>query len=115
MWARSVPRQEPPYRPLTEVVGDQHVFELVDVEGTMLGFRFPDYAEGIEVSGYHLHFITADRSQGGHVLDSRPGGIRAELDPSSDLHLELPPGVELSDPELAGDTHAALDRVEHEG
>src|SRR5262249_22784816 len=26
--ARSVPRQEPPYRPLTEVVADQHVFEL---------------------------------------------------------------------------------------
>ena len=74
--ARSVPRQEPPYRPLTEVVGEQHVFELTDVDGTMLGFRFPDYAEGIEVSGYHLHFITADRSRGGHVLDSRTGGLR---------------------------------------
>ena len=49
--ARSVPRQEPPYRPLTEVVADQHVFELTDVDGTMLGFRFPDYAEGIEVAG----------------------------------------------------------------
>ncbi|HYG97275.1 MAG TPA: acetolactate decarboxylase, partial [Solirubrobacterales bacterium] len=49
--ARSVPRQEPPYRPLTEVVADQHVFELEDVEGTMLGFRFPAYAEGIEVAG----------------------------------------------------------------
>src|SRR3954467_761869 len=31
--ARSVPRQEPPYRPLTEVVADQQVFELPDVEG----------------------------------------------------------------------------------
>ena len=56
--ARSVPRQSPPYRPLTEVVAEQHVFELRDVAGTMLGFRFPDYAEGIEVSGYHLHFIS---------------------------------------------------------
>ena len=46
-----MPRQSPPYRPLTEVVADQHVFELADVEGTMLGFRFPDYAEGIEVAG----------------------------------------------------------------
>ena len=49
--ARSVPRQEPPYRPLTEVVADQHVFELEEVEGTMVGFRFPAYAEGIEVAG----------------------------------------------------------------
>ena len=113
--ARSVPRQEPPYRPLTEVVSEQHVFELAGVEGTMMGFRFPDYAEGIEVSGYHLHFITADRTRGGHVLDSRAAGITAQLDPSSDLHVELPPGVELADPDLAGDAHAALDRVEHEG
>jgi acetolactate decarboxylase len=113
--ARSVPRQSPPYRPLTEVVADQKVFELRDVEGTMMGFRFPDYAEGIEVSGYHLHFITVDRTRGGHVLDSRIAEVTARLDPSDDLHVELPPGVELADPGLAGDTHAAVDAVEHGG
>ena len=72
--ARSVPRQAPPYRPLAEVVADQHVFELADVEGTMVGFRFPAYVEGIEVAGYHLHFVDADRRRGGHVLGSRSGG-----------------------------------------
>ena len=49
--ARSVPRQEPPYRSLSEVVADQHVFELTEVEGTMVGFRFPAFVEGIEVAG----------------------------------------------------------------
>jgi acetolactate decarboxylase len=110
--ARSVPRQEPPYRPLTEVVADQHVFELQDVEGTMLGFRFPAYAEGIEVAGYHLHFISADRSRGGHVLDSRSRGLRVRLDPSDDLHVELPPRIDLADPRLAAQTHAAVELVE---
>lgn len=110
--ARSVPRQRPPYRPLTEVVADQHVFELEDVEGTMLGFRFPSYAEGIEVGGYHLHFISADRSRGGHVLDSRSGELRVRIDPSDDLHIELPPEVELEDPDLAAKTHAAVEAVE---
>jgi acetolactate decarboxylase len=113
--ARSVPRQEPPHRPLTEVVAEQHVFELDDVEGTMLGFRFPTYVEGIEVPGYHLHFISADRARGGHVLDSRSGDLRARIDPSDDLHVELPPQVELADPEVAADTHAAVDAVEHGG
>lgn len=113
--ARSVPRQEPPYRPLTEVVADQRVFELEDVEGTMLGFRFPTYVEGIEVAGYHLHFISADRSRGGHVLGSRSRGLRARLDPSDDLHIELPPRVDLADPDLAASTHAAVDAVEHFG
>jgi acetolactate decarboxylase len=113
--ARSVPRQEPPYRPLTEVVAEQHVFELAGVEGTMLGFRFPTYVEGIEVPGYHLHFISADRSRGGHVLDSRSRGLRVRLDPSNDLHVELPPRVDLADPSLAAQTHAAVELVERNG
>jgi acetolactate decarboxylase len=112
--ARSVPAQSPPYRPLAEVVADQHVFELTEVEGTMLGFRFPAYVEGIEVGGYHLHFIDRERRCGGHVLDSRAAaGLRAQLDPSNDLHVELPPAVELGDPDLAAATHAAIDAVEH--
>jgi acetolactate decarboxylase len=110
--ARSVPRQRPPYRPLTEVVAEQHVFELAGVAGTMLGFRFPSYVEGIEVAGYHLHFISADRSRGGHVLGSRSSGLRARLDPSSDLRVELPPGIDLADPDLARETHAAVAKVE---
>jgi acetolactate decarboxylase len=110
--ARSVPRQTPPYRPLIEVVLEQHVFELSDVEGTMLGFRFPDYVEGIEVSGYHLHFISADRSHGGHVLASRANGLRARLDPSGELHVELPPAIDLADPDVAAATHAAVEAVE---
>jgi acetolactate decarboxylase len=110
--ARSVPRQRPPYRPLTEVVAEQHVFELTGVEGTMLGFRFPDYVEGIEVSGYHLHFISEDRSRGGHVLGLCSNGLRAQLDPSSELHIELPPAIDLADPDLAASTHTAVDAVE---
>jgi acetolactate decarboxylase len=113
--ARSVPRQEPPYRPLGEVVADQHVFELVDVEGSMVGFRFPAFIEGIEVAGYHLHFVDSERRRGGHVLGSRSAGpLRARIDPSDDLHVELPPEVDLADPDLAAETHAAIDAVEHD-
>ncbi len=110
--ARSVPAQSPPYRPLAEVVADQHVFELEDVAGTMLGFRFPAYAEGIEVGGHHLHFISDDRSRGGHVLDSRSNGLRARIDPANDLHVELPPAIDLADPDLAAATHEAIAQVE---
>jgi acetolactate decarboxylase len=110
--ARSVPRQSPPYRPLGEVIAEQHEFVLGPVEGTMAGFRFPDYAEGIEVAGWHLHFITADRARGGHVLDAQAGAVRVRIDPSDDLHVELPPGVDLADGDVAASTHAAIELVE---
>jgi acetolactate decarboxylase len=113
--ARSVPRQSPPYRPLAEAVADQQVFELAEVTGTVVGFRFPAYAEGVEVSGYHLHFISDDRRRGGHVLECRPREALARIDVSTDLHLELPAGVELSSPDLSRSTHEAIDRVEHSG
>jgi acetolactate decarboxylase len=112
--ARSVPRQEPPYRPLGEVVADQHIFELSGVDGSMVGFRFPAYVEGIEVAGYHLHFVDTARRRGGHVLGTRAAGpLRARIDPAEDLHVELPPAIDLTDPDLAAATHAAIDSVEH--
>jgi acetolactate decarboxylase len=112
--ARSVPRQRPPYRPLGEVVADQHIFELRELSGTLVGFRFPDYAEGLEVSGYHLHFISEDRSRGGHLLECRPARGRTRIDPSTDLHVELPPGIDLSSGEIAESTREVLRRAEHD-
>ena len=111
--ARSVPRQHKPYPPMTEVVKNQHVFELSDIEGTMVGFRFPDYAEGINVPGYHLHFVTADRTRGGHVLACATRDVTVQGDDEVDLNVELPAGVELTSPEATSD--AALRRVERQG
>jgi acetolactate decarboxylase len=96
--ARSVPRQQPPYRPLAEAAADQHEFDFHDVTGTIVGFRFPDYAEGIELPGFHLHFVDAARERGGHVLACRPRDVHVEIDHASHLHMELPPGVTLPDP-----------------
>jgi acetolactate decarboxylase len=113
--ARSVPKQHPPYRPLAEVIADQHVFELGAATGTIVGFRFPAYAEGIEVNGYHLHFISEDRTRGGHVLECTFAAGTAAIDPSSDLHVELPAGVSLDSPELSSAAHEAVERIEHSG
>ena len=112
--ARSVPRQSPPYRPLVEVVADQHVYELRDLRGTLVGFRFPDYAEGIEVGGYHLHFISAERDRGGHVLECTIRRGVAQIDVAGGLHVELPPGVVLDSPALDRAISSAIDRVERE-
>ncbi|MGB0098557.1 MAG: acetolactate decarboxylase [Solirubrobacteraceae bacterium] len=57
-----------PYPPLAEVIAQQQVSDLFDVSGSMAGFCFPDALDGIEMVGWHLHFVTDDRARGGHVL-----------------------------------------------
>jgi acetolactate decarboxylase len=87
---RSVPRQEKPYPPLAEVAKTQPVFHLEDVSGTLAGFRFPDFARGLNVPGFHLHFLTEDRRAGGHVLDLVLVRGALAIDASARFHLELP-------------------------
>ena len=113
--ARSVPRQEKPYPPLVDVVAQQQVFELRDLEGTIVGFRFPDYAGGLNVAGYHLHFVSLDRLRGGHVLDFRCRRATIEIDQSADVHVELPAGVELGEGGQSAAGRAAMRRLEHDG
>src|SRR5215210_871895 len=111
---RSVPRQRKPYPPLAEVVEHQPTFELHDVSGSLVGFRFPRYAQGLNVAGYHFHFITAERSAGGHVLEFQLARGELRVDSEADLRLELPPGVDLPAPDPTAAKREALDRIEGE-
>lgn len=110
--ARSVPKQTRPYRHLDQVVADQNVFSLLETTGSLVGFRFPVYSEGIEIAGYHLHYIDQQRMKGGHLLDLEIESGTVNAAEFSDLHVELPPGFDLASPELASGTHDAIERVE---
>ncbi|ADL50677.1 acetolactate decarboxylase [Clostridium cellulovorans] len=66
---RSVPKQDKPYKILSEVTKNQPTFEYQDIKGTIVGFWSPDYVGGINVPGYHLHFISDDKTKGGHLLE----------------------------------------------
>jgi acetolactate decarboxylase len=61
--------QSKPYPPTAEVVKACPQFEMKDVAGTMVGFRAPPYLKGISDPGYHLHFVSEDKTQGGHVRE----------------------------------------------
>jgi acetolactate decarboxylase len=90
MKVRSVPRQSKPYPPLVEVVKHQPVFEFENVRGSLIGFRLPDYTVGINVPGYHLHFIDDARTCGGHMTEFTLADGRLQLDHTINLHLEIP-------------------------
>jgi len=109
---RSVPKQQKPYRPLIEAAKDQAVFEFQRVKGTLVGFRCPAFVKGINVPGYHLHFLTDDRKGGGHVLDMRVTGMGVVLDPSDAIQLVLPRHADFTGADLSGDRQQELHRVE---
>lgn len=110
--ARSVPRQEKPYPKLADAVSSQSVFEFENVSGTLIGFRTPGYVEGVNVPGYHLHFITADRSAGGHVLDLELKDGDVAFDITRAFLMELPASGDFYDVELGQDLQEDLKKVE---
>ncbi len=90
MHTRAVPAQKKPYRPLTEIAARQPEFPMRHVSGTIVGFRSPPFVKGIGVPGYHLHFVSDNKQQGGHVLDFELSAGTAEIDICNQLHLVLP-------------------------
>ena len=112
--ARSVPRQHPPYPPFSQVAARQVEFDLDHLSGTLVGFRFPDYAQGLNVPGYHLHVISDDRSRGGHLLDCRVLDGQIRIDHSSQLHMELPAGVAWTEPDTSSAKHDLIAGAEGE-
>jgi len=113
METRSVPAQQKPYVPLAEVTKNQPQFYMNNVSGTIVGFRCPLYVKGINVPGYHLHFITDDRMQGGHILSFETTSGKCELDLCNQFFLILPKDKEaFANVDLSKDRSDELKKVE---
>ncbi|MDW5562413.1 MAG: acetolactate decarboxylase [Methanomassiliicoccus sp.] len=86
---RSVPGQTAPYPPLEDVIANQTVFQYQDVAGTLVGLWSPDSSAGLSSSGFHFHFISQDRSKGGHVLDLQLEDVTAYWDSTASYDVDL--------------------------
>ncbi|MCP4376418.1 MAG: acetolactate decarboxylase [bacterium] len=109
---RSVPKQKRPYRPLAKIVEDQSLFELENVRGTLVGFRIPSHFAGVNMPGYHFHFITEDRSRGGHVLKCQATLVEMKIAKIPEFHLILPETGDFLKAKLDGDRSAELEKAE---
>jgi acetolactate decarboxylase len=86
---RSVPPQSEPFPPLSDVVAQQNVFDLYDVDATLVGFWFPETYAGVNAAGFHFHALTEDKQSGGHVLGCQPGLLEVAIDPTPRLTIDL--------------------------
>lgn len=100
--------------PLAQAAAMQPEFEFGDVEGTMVGFWSPEYAKAFNVPGYHLHFISADRQHGGHLLGCRGRGLKLQIQTEANVQVALPETEDFLKADLAKDPTAALKFAENE-
>jgi acetolactate decarboxylase len=100
--------------PLVHAAAVEPEFEFHDIRGTLVGFWTPEYAKTFNVPGYHLHFISDDRTRGGHLLQCRGSNLRLQIQREGDYHIALPETEGFLKADLRGDPTEDLAQAEGE-
>ena len=111
--ARSVPAQTKPYRPLVDVLEtEQTFFNHEDVEGSVVGLYCPPYMSYLNAVGWHMHFISKDRTKGGHLLGINVSHATLRLCDIDALDLRLPQNESFHLFDLSVDQTKNIEKVE---
>lgn len=97
---------------LVDAAATQPEFEFHNVVGTLVGFWTPEYVKTINVTGYHLHFLTADKRAGGHLLDCAATRLRLQIQHKGDFRISLPETTGFLKADFTRDTSAELIKAE---
>ena len=91
---RSVEKQEKPYKEFTDVAAvDQKVFNHTGQTGTVVAVYFPEYMNELNMHGWHLHFLSDDKTKGGHVLNLTDFKGTGQVDEIQEFNMILPSDV----------------------
>ena len=90
----------------------QKDFRFDNVNGTLVCVYYPDYMDGINASGWHLHFISENRKLGGHVFDLSLEKGTAYFDTITNIELTLPHGPAFDTYALKGASKDEIKSVE---
>lgn len=89
--ARSETGYESVHVDLKTILGKtQRAFKFENVKGTLVCVYFPDYMDGINASGWHLHFLSDDRKHGGHVFEIKMRSGKGQISKINSIELKLP-------------------------
>lgn len=82
---------EKPYQPMAQLLSLQRFFNFENIEGDLIGYRLPGYMEGANITGYHFHFLSDDKTKGGHLIDLTLNDITIEIDELDGFSIFPPP------------------------
>ena len=74
---------------LLDAAKAQHEFEFTGGNGTLIGIYSPSFSGAVSVPGYHIQYLSDDRTQGGHLLQIRTGRVRLRAQELEDVHIAL--------------------------
>jgi alpha-acetolactate decarboxylase len=94
------------------ILDRQKFFEFENIKGSLIGFRLPSYLEGMNIAGYHFHFLSEDKTKGGHVVDFAAGNVVVEVDILDGFKVDLPQTKDFRDFEFDDDMVAEIKKVE---
>jgi acetolactate decarboxylase len=94
--------------PLAQAAAVQPEFRFDDLDGTLVGIWAPQFSSAFNVAGYHFHFLSADRTKGGHLLDCSGSNLRVRVERLNDFHLSLPESEEFLQANLTKDPSKEL-------
>lgn len=109
--ARTV-RRGPEGASLESAGGGEAKFTWRDVSGCLVGFWSPSFTSSFSVPGYHFHFISDDRTRGGHVLDCSFQAAAAGVQVLTEYEVAMPSSGPFLRADLSVDTRAVLRKVE---
>ena len=113
MHVRSVYAQNEPYDRLTEVLSrDQTFFDYEDIDGTVVGIYCPPYMSYLNAAGWHMHFVSKDKTRGGHVLGLSVSDASLSLDDIDAFELRLPQSERFHKFDLSIDQSKDIEKIE---
>lgn len=110
---RSELKQTKPYGPLNIVMKTaQRSATYSNIEGTIIAVYYPNYMDGINTPGWHLHYISNDKKIGGHILDVEILGCKGEFEKSSKFQMYIPDNKDYNGMNLARNLQKEIKEVE---
>jgi alpha-acetolactate decarboxylase len=106
------PVKEEPFPALSTILDCQQLFGHRNTTGTFVGYHLPEYLNGIQASGLHLHFLSNDKKQGGHLLDFKGQNLKVEIATLKSFELEVPTNKAFGDFQFKKIHNEDLKRVE---
>ncbi|MDO4355801.1 MAG: acetolactate decarboxylase [Clostridia bacterium] len=103
MHVRSCFACEKPYPTLSEAASQQREFHYVKVRGDVIAVYCPAYVNGINMPGWHFHFLSGDKTMGGHILGLSAASMKARVNELDEYEIILPRNEEFAKLNLCED------------